>query len=168
MTQDASDSAAFNELCTVTLVGYPLAVWARSQEHADELIREFTLIALDSGESEHHTPARLLALVDQLTGQYGTISAQTERIRDDAVARGEDELDLVYELPASAAEACRALGDMLDEADEFCRRGEHLLTLATPPEAVRFRRWFLDEMIAQLGGAEPVPWRDYAAAHALR
>ena len=42
----------------------------------------------------------------------------------------------------------------LAEADEFCRRGE-LLTLATPPEYVAFREWFLGEIVRQLDGQPP-------------
>jgi hypothetical protein len=47
----------------------------------------------------------------------------------------------------------------LAEASEFCRRGE-LLTLATPPEYVAFREWFLDEIARQLGRNPPTPRRD--------
>ena len=51
---------------------------------------------------------------------------------------------------------------MLDEADEYCRRGDHLLTLATPPEELRFRRWFISEFVDQVNGAPPTPWPDVA------
>jgi len=51
---------------------------------------------------------------------------------------------------------------MLDEADDYCRRGDHLLTLATPAEELRFRRWFVGEFVEQLGGAAPTPWPAYA------
>jgi hypothetical protein len=37
-------------------------------------------------------------------------------------------------LPAGVGPAAQQLGDMLDEADEYCRRGDHLLTLAAPRE----------------------------------
>lgn len=36
------------------------------------------------------------------------------------------------------------------------------MTLATPPELVAFREWFLDEFIRQIEGrGEPVPWQEY-------
>ncbi|MDP9441273.1 MAG: hypothetical protein M3P34_03640 [Actinomycetota bacterium] len=47
---------------------------------------------------------------------------------------------------------------MLDEPDEFCRSGNQLLTLATPPELLAFRRWYLREFNAQLQGQPPLPW----------
>jgi hypothetical protein len=46
---------------------------------------------------------------------------------------------------------------MLEEADEYCR-SDQLLTLATPPTLVAFRRWYLGEFIAQIDGRPPQPW----------
>jgi hypothetical protein len=50
---------------------------------------------------------------------------------------------------------------MLDEADEYCRSGQHLLTLAADDEIVRFRHWYLEQFIAQIAGEQPVAWPDY-------
>lgn len=58
----------------------------------------------------------------------------------------------------NAVAATVSLARMLDEADEFCRSGNHLLTLATPPELLAFRRWYLGEFNAQLQGQSPLPW----------
>jgi hypothetical protein len=153
------------DLREVRLVGFPLKLWEKTQEHSDELIREFTLIAMESKDpaSRQHVPARLLALIDELTVQYAGVAAAPEAARDEAIARGDETADLNYLVPPGVAEACRALDVILDEADEFCRRGEHLLTLAFPPEAVRFRKWFVEEFIRQVDGADPVPWPEYPA-----
>ena len=60
----------------------------------------------------------------------------------------------------------RQLGALLEEVDDFCRSGQHLITLATPPESLAFRRWYLNEFIAQMERHEPpVPWPDYVAEH---
>ena len=75
-----------------------------------------------------------------------------------ALERGEIAIDLTYRVPPVAAGAVQALDEMLDEADEYCRRGDHLLTLAAPPESVRFRKWFLGGFTDQFGGAAPTPW----------
>ena len=50
------------------------------------------------------------------------------------------------------ATASQHLGAIFDEADAYCRSGEHLLSLATPPDALRFRRWFLGQMVDQIAG----------------
>jgi len=149
------------EWCEVLLLRFPLGLWQRSQEHVDELLREFALIA--QAEESHPTsvPRRLLDLVASLTATYAGISARPERERDDAIARGETEIDLVYRTPPAAADAVRHLGEMLEESDEYCRQGAHLLTLQTPPEQLRFRQWFLSEFLDQIEGRPPIAWPDY-------
>jgi hypothetical protein len=150
------------DLIEVRLLRFPLGLWQQSQEHVDELLREFALIA--QAEEEHASvPRRLLNLVAELTATYAGLSTPTEQVRDDAIARGDDEIDLVYRTPREAAGAVRHLGEMLDEADRYCRQGSHLLTLQTPPDQVAFRRWFLSEFLNQYEGAAPVPWPDAAS-----
>jgi hypothetical protein len=145
------------ELVEVSLLQLPLEVWQRTQEHVDGLVREFALIAQDE-EAKLATPGRLLAQVQQLSAGVGGFS-ESQRIQmEEALARGEAEIDLTYQVPPAAAGAAQQLGDMLDEADEYCLRGDHLLTLATPEEELRFRHWFISEFVDQLGGAPPTPW----------
>lgn len=151
------------ELVEVRLVRYPLTLWQEAQEHVDELLREFALIAQCDDELSS-VPRRLLDLVAELTATYAGLSTVTERERDEALLRGETEVDLLYLLPADASGAVVHLGDMLDEADAYCRRGDHLLTLQTPPEQLRFRHWFLSEFTRQLAGEPPIPWPAYPAA----
>ena len=150
------------ELVEVRLLALPLDVWRRTQEHVDDLLREFTLVAQDE-EARAAVPGRLLALIQELRAGYGQFSAEQRLAMEAAVARGELEIDLVYRVPPAAAGAAQQLGDMLDEADEYCRQGDHLLTLATPPEEQRFRRWFISEFVHQVGGRPPVPWPDHRA-----
>ena len=151
-------------LVEVHLVDMPVPVWARAQERTDELIREFTLIAADLREQGGHTdvPVRLVELVDALTAQYGGLSTTQDAQLGAAADAGENSIqDLVYHVPPEAAAAAIALGGLLDEADEYCRAGEHLLTLASPPDVVRFRKWYLEEFARQLDGHPATPWADY-------
>ena len=142
----------------------PVAVWVATQEHTDELLREFQLIAAAQQAPRarrHDVPQRLVALIEEMTAQYGGFGEANEQRLVDAAAAGEDSVDLVYELPAAASDGALRLGELLDEADDYCRSGEHLLTLATPVELVAFRRWFLDEFVRQAAGEPPMPWPDY-------
>lgn len=136
----------------------PVPLWARAREHGEGLIREMQLLAGDTDASS--APARLVTLARELSERYAGLSATVQQQLEAALDRGEASADLRLDAPAEAADACAALGAMLDEVDEFCREG-HLLTLATPPEAVAFRRWYLGEFIRQLGGEPPVPWPDW-------
>lgn len=151
-------------MTVVRILGLPVELYARAQEHSDELIRELTLIAQQMHEHELHraVPVRLLALVEQLTQQYGGFTAEQDERMATAVANGDKEIDeLVFHVPVGVAEAARQLGGLLDEVDEFCRNGQHLLTLETPPELVRFRTWYLGEFVRQEAGDPPLPWADY-------
>ena len=157
-----------NDLREVRLLGFPLALHARSVEHHEELMREFQLLALDASTPGHHVPRRLVDLITELTASYAGIATVADAERDEAVARGDDTVDLTYHVPESVGDACLRLDRMLDEADDFCRAGERLLTLAAPADATAFRRWYLSEFPAQLGGAPPTPWEAYAATASRR
>lgn len=152
----------------VRVLQFPLDVYQRSTEAFEGLRREFVLVAMRTPEAQE-VPARLLQLVDALSEEYQGINDEADAIRDAAIERGETVVDeLVYRMPPEVAQACIALNGMIDEADEFCRQGEVLLSLASPPEAVAFRRWYLGEITAQLRGEPPVPWPEADQDELLR
>lgn len=159
-------------IVTVRLLQLPVPILAAAQQHSDELMREFTLITerlAEEPDPSHPTrpiPTRLIEIMAAFDRSYGPFTGEPEARLAAAMRDGESVIEeLVYEVPASAAEAAAQLGALLDEADNYCRTGKHLLTLATPAELVLFRRWFLDEFQVQVAGAAPTPWPDYAAAH---
>ena len=158
----------------VTLRELPVPLWSRAQEQTDELLREMTLIAeglrgqasgVDAEQSAAHLPLRLVDLVDSLTASFGDVSTEQELELATAAEEGRQVIaELVFDVPPEASAASRVLGDMLDEADDYCRGGQHLLTLAADEDIVRFRHWYLAEFIGQIAGAAPVPWPDYQDA----
>ncbi len=158
-----SDAVPSDELMTFHIKGLPLAVQARAQEHADELTRELTLIGaqLRRQGNTRDLPVRLVALIEALTARFSMLTVEQEDQIAGALAEHRDTIDLTYQLPASAAGAAEALGHILDEADDYCREGQLLLTLATPDDLVTFRRWFLSQFTGQVAGAPPVSWDDY-------
>lgn len=167
MTEPISPQAVSSvDLLTVRVFGLPVALQSKAQEHSDELMREMALIAEQMRQQGDTAglPTRLVGLIDQLTGQYSMFTTEQEQQLADAVAAREESIDLTYRVPHDVAGAASALGAILDEADEFCRDGQHLLTLATPPELVDFRVWFLDQFIDQAAGGPPVSWADYRSA----
>jgi hypothetical protein len=158
-------------LIDVHLLGLPVPLAARSQQHFEELMREFVLIAAghEQGQSDHGVPARLMTLVETLVQQFGAVAGPAEDRLADAIDRGDPVIDdHVLEVPAGAGPAAQALGALIDEADEYCRRGQHLLTLATPADCVAYRRWYLDQVITQIEGAAPIAWPDSVEARNLR
>jgi hypothetical protein len=160
------------ELQTVHVLRMPLAESARSSQHFDELMREFALITLDTDrdrettDSQRPVPERLLNLVAELTSEFAAFTTAVQAQREKAAARGDAEINLTYHMPPSTTDAVRQLETLLEEVDDFCRSGQHLITLATPPESLAFRQWYFREFIDQMErGQQPVPWPDYVAEH---
>jgi hypothetical protein len=158
--EEATATASHDDLVTIQVIGMPIAVQARAQEHADELTREFTLIGAQLRQEGNirDLPKVLVSLIEQLNARYSRFTTEQEQLLADATARGDDTIDLTYHLPASAAAHAQELGDLLDQADVYCRTGRHLLTLATPDDLVAFRRWYLSQFIDQVAGQPPVAW----------
>lgn len=148
------------QLVDVHLLGLPVRVHDEADQHLQALDRELELIR----RSEQDTsilPHRLQALVDELEGQFGGLGTDQSLALAAAVERGERSIDLHYRVPPAAGAAARRLGELLDEADAYCSAGEHLLTVVTPPDARRYRHWFLDEFARQTAGLAPIPWSAY-------
>jgi len=145
------------QLVEVRLLNFPLQLFDEARQHHDELMREFSLLALQSAENRPEVPARLLELIDQLGRRYGASGERSDTVREQAIARGEAAMDLTYHLPPSAATAILTLHELMEAADEFCRT-EQLLTVASTPAERDFREWYLDQFTSQLDGGEPVPW----------
>lgn len=152
-----------DELVTVRFPALPVRVHARTTEHSDELMREFTYIRAQSVDPDAATvPAKLLDVVEELSGRYSGFTAGSQAELDAAMASGQETIDLEYRVPADVADACVHLSELLDAADDYCREGDVLLTLATPDDLVAYRRWFLEEFIRQAAGEPPRPWSDVA------
>jgi anti-anti-sigma factor len=145
-------------LVTVRIVGLPLDVHRRASQQIESLRREFALINAAEGD-ESSVPARLISLMEELTTRFAPFTVGTTTRLAAALASGARTIDLEYEVPPDVAGAVTRLGELLDEADEYCRAGEHLLTLASTDDAVLYRRWFLDEFVRQADGSDPTPWR---------
>ncbi len=138
------------------VLGVPVPLHARASAHLEAVQRELDLIRSDDDASDS-VPVRLRRLVDELEGRFGSMGDEPAGALADAAARGEAEIDLRYELPIEAGAAAEELLELLREVDEYCRAGD-LLTLATPPEPLAYREWFLGEFVRQARGAPPLRW----------
>jgi anti-anti-sigma factor len=145
---------------TVVLRELPVAVHGRAAAHQDALQREFDL--LRSGP--HDLPGRLLVVVDELDDRYGGLNDRPNADLAAALERGDDAIDLTVEVPPDTGASLARLGDLLDEADAYCREGVALMTLTTPLESLLYRRWLIGQFVDQIAGAEPTAWPDWLAA----
>jgi anti-anti-sigma factor len=147
---------------TVALRELPVGVHARAAAHQDALQRELDL--LRAGDGRQDVPGRLRAVVDELEERYGGLNDRPTAALAAAMDRGDDAVDLVLDVPPDAGEALARLGDLLDEADAYCREGVALMTVATPLESLLYRRWLIGQFVDQIAGAEATPWPDWLAA----
>ncbi|MDQ1395279.1 MAG: hypothetical protein QOG64_538 [Acidimicrobiaceae bacterium] len=145
------------QLVEVRIIGMSLAAFRSSSEHHDELFREFRLLLAREPSPGHSVPLQLLDLIEELDRRFSGFTSSPQAELDEALARGQESIDLVYQVPREVRDASIEFTDLLRKADEYCRQGD-LLTLAPPPEAIHFRDWYLGEFIAQIDGADPVPW----------
>ena len=147
-----------NELITVHVLGFPLQVHARARQQSAEMLREFQLVLGQEAVHPGSVPARLLAISNALSGRYSGFTEEQERQIEEGIAAGAERIDdLVFRVPAHVSEAVEQLGALLDEADEWCRQGK-MLVLATPPDLVAYRNWYLREFARQSVGKAPRPW----------
>jgi hypothetical protein len=151
---------------TVRLLGLPVDLADRAQEHHDGLAREMTLISLGlshEGAAESGLPARFLEVVGSVLPDVSEFRALRERRMAEARAAGEATVDIVYEAPRDLAAAVERLRQLQAEVDGYCRQVGYLLTLETPPDVLAYRTWLFDEFTGQLAGHPPRPWVDSAA-----
>ncbi len=153
-----------DDLVTVRLLDVPVPLRFQAAEHGEGLVREMTLL-MNGDPDTSRVPARLVELAGEVTNKYVPFTEAQVAALEEAFARGVDVVpELVYRVPPSAVEMARRLLEILSEADDYCRAGEHLLTLATPPDVAAFRAWMLGEFERQVAGEPPVPWPEFRAS----
>jgi len=147
-----------SDLVEVRLIGIPLSLHRLASEHQDGLKREFAFLAGQADADPTGIPARLLTLSRELQENFQSFSSGPAAELDEALNAGEEQIDLLFLVPPSAAGAARLLADLLEEADAYCLTGKDLLTLVAPGHIVTYRNWFLDEFVRQINGERPRPW----------
>ena len=140
----------------VQLLNTPVRVLLAGREHHDELMREFSLLALGQ-QVARELSDRLRELIEVLGVRYGIAAVRPDEFIDAAVERGDATVDLTFDVPAHFAEAAETMDRLMIEADEFCRT-EQLMTLARGPVLAAFGHWYAEELSRQIAGHEPRPW----------
>jgi hypothetical protein len=144
-----------DRLVTVQLLGTPLRLLAAGREWHDSVLGELRSRALQPPGGE--VPPQLAELTQVLGVRYGQAAARPDAEVDAALDAGELRRDLVYRVPAGAAEAARTLDRLMAQADQLCAAGL-LLTPPRPPLVVRFAGWYVEQFSRQCSGQGPQPW----------
>lgn len=145
------------------MTGLPVALFLRTQEHHDELVREFTLMAIRQSATEVGSrrgtvlPPRLRELIDILGRRVDASTSRADIDLQAAVERGDATVDLTYYVRSDVAAEFVTSTELMEDADEFCRQ-EKLLTLPRDAAMVAFSRWYNREFLRQIDGLPPTPW----------
>ena len=152
------------KLVQVQFLNAPVPLMFKANQHQQELMREFALIQLsdDSAKQGRSRPGCSRWSIDTAGSSRRCRSGAPTSLQKRST-RGDAHSTWRSTCPRLPGPAALEMLTTLAEADEFCRRGE-LLTLATPPEYVAFREWFFGEIVRQLDGKPPTPWRTTSAA----
>ena len=167
-------------LIEVQLLAVPLVLRERSRQHGADLLREMTLLragladdrpsdpddGTDGDGRADRIPDRLLQLAQELEAVYGPYLATSGELIEQALDRGLTSLDVVYRLPAEAAEFLVRIRALLTEVDEYCASDDYLLALAPPADIAAYREWSIGQVLDQLAGEPATPWPVWAARHA--
>lgn len=148
------------DLVEVLVPRVPVEAWKRSSAHQDAIKREFDIMMADLPDGS--VPHQLTDLIKRFRERFSGYSDPTWEDMYAAAERGDQEVSLVFKVPRETSAAAVQLEEMLEKVDDYCRAGEDLLSLATPPELVSFRRWFLGEFVRQIDhGLPPMTWDQY-------
>ncbi len=145
-----ADSSEFH------LLRVPVTALRSFQRHYQELQREVRLLAL-THEAEYPLAKTLSDLFASMQRELrdGLHLGGSDRLRP----RADGTVDLTVRTSPGAADAMGRFVELLDFADEFCRR-ERMLSLARTPEQRAFQTWFLSEFAHQRAGRPPAAWHD--------
>jgi hypothetical protein len=150
-------SGTDQRLYEVRLLGVPVQVLVAGRQQHDDLMREFTVLAVSEREQNSTVPERLVELIEVLGSRYGGAVSRPDAVVDEALRRGDSTVDLTYHVPARITEGADRLEAIMAEADEFCRN-EQMLALPRSELLARFAHWYLDEFRRQIKGLPPQPW----------
>lgn len=142
----------------VRLLGCPVDLSLRQDQHLDELVRELTLIAA------HHDNPESAAIADRLDAilrapAHARLAGRRQALQ--ARDRGERLVDVEMAIPREFSVEVVRLHEAVTEADVLCDE-QRLLTLASPRGLRELRTWMTEQIVGQAEqDAPPVSWDDW-------
>jgi hypothetical protein len=138
---------------TARYLAVPIDLYTELQSHNDAVGRDLVLL-VQSGDAS--PIARQISQL--LDARYDHLVAARTSYReqiDEARAQGKTHVDLSADFRPSDVELAHRFVQLLEDADDLARSGEMLVARASP-EVAHLRRWFADELEAQVvHGGEP-------------
>ena len=152
-----SADASGDDMVSITLVNFPVALANRAGRHYEAIQREFALIHFSDEATRASVPSQLLELAERTRAELASGEIIEREQVTSAIERGVEHITVNLRMPRSAGESMAALSELLVEADDYCREGD-LITVAMPDDCRAFREWFLAEFVRQIAHEPPTPW----------
>lgn len=131
---------------SVTLLDLPPPLYDAVQQHNDALLRELALSMV----------ADRVSLAEFEQAAVRAAHAHLAQLNIDMAPDGR--ATVAGSVPAQLREDVVRLMVALDDADALAERGQLLIPSALP-ELRALRRWIFGQVLAQLDGEQPTPWR---------
>jgi hypothetical protein len=136
------------------LIGVPARLFGELRRYHFEVRRELRLLAMTAPDD--------YPLAVELTEVFGQSDRERRAVKgisrlDQAIAEGEETVDLAYSVPVSAPETMARIRDLLVELYRAFSE-EHLLALQPPDVLVELQIWYFTEFERQGHGETPQPW----------
>ena len=139
----------------VRFLAVPVAAYLRLQEQNDAVLRELELLAFADS-----APRRSPEVDDALERSRQFFNGVREGFRGpvlEASAAGRTTIDLDGSGSSAGLGPAREMLALFEDVERLAREG-HLLIAPPDVEVARLRRWFVEELAAQVGGAPPTPY----------
>ncbi|MDP3968748.1 MAG: SpoIIE family protein phosphatase [Nocardioides sp.] len=142
----------------VRLLGAPVDLMVRQDQHLDELVRELQLLEADQ---DNQRSRDLAAELGDLLGGPAHARHLGRRTAQEAADAGLVEVDMEMVLPHDAAPVMQRVQEVVAAADRLCEQ-ELLLTLHTSADVRALRAWMTDQIVGQLLEGRPAePWETW-------
>jgi PAS domain S-box-containing protein len=154
---DAEPSDVGPTTLPVQLLNLPVVLYCAWQQHADAMLREATIAALDasSGGAKLWTLPEDFALANEAIGSLASTTTDIFAFRDSGVGH----VDIELRLAPEAAVNFPVMRDVLRTCSAMSVVGD-LLVPPSLPEIQAVRHWVCDEIARQMAGLEPHPWQE--------
>lgn len=135
----------------IRLVSLPVTLYCAWQQHADALLREATLVALEDAGHQHDD----FPLASRALGALADAASDVFTLRDQDVVTA----DVTLPISTEVLHLYPILRDLLARATAMSAAGQ-LLIPPSLPEIVAVRSWVCDEIARQSAGLPPSPWAE--------
>jgi anti-sigma regulatory factor (Ser/Thr protein kinase) len=136
------------------LLRVPARLFGEMRRFHFEVRRELRLLAMTAPE-DYPLATKVTEIFVQADRERRS-SAGISRL-DQAIASGEESVDLEYQVPLSTPKTMTRIRDLLNEVYQAFS-SEHLLALRPPDVLVDLQDWYFTEFERQGRGEEPAPW----------